>query len=133
MKPKINTHGVICDFGRHKGEPYTRIPVQYLKWMVGSNHSKADIAEAELERRGTTIPDLDISGHAIDSASLRCRKIWHETSREEEGLHSWLCRVAREALDNDVKNSRGRYVHLGIQFAFEMDGRWPVLKTVMRD
>ena len=125
------THNVVCDFGRHKGTLYTRMPVSYLKWMVNSGHSRVRFAEAELQRRGTTTPDLDISGHAIDRASLSCRKTWHETRGKDEGLHAWLCRVAREALDAGKVNGKGRHVHLGIQFAFEMDGVWPVLKTVM--
>lgn len=127
----INTHGMVCDFGRHKGVPYTRVPVSYLTWMVGNNHSKADIAAAELKRRGTTTPDLDVSGHAIDRASLSCRRTWHETKRQDEGLHSWLCRVAREALEAKDVDDKGRYRHLGMRFAFEFEGKWPVLKTVM--
>lgn len=127
----INTHNLICDFGKHKGTAYTRLPVSYLTWMVGSNHSRADIAAAELKRRGTVTPDLDVSGHAIDRASLSCRKIWHETRGGEEGLHAWLCRVAREALDKKQIDQKGRYHHLGMQFAFEFEGVWPVLKTVM--
>ena len=83
-EPAINTHGMICDFGRHKGTPYTRIPVSYLLWMVGAGHSRADVAQAELDRRGTTVPELDISGHAIDRASLVCRRTWHQTSEPGE-------------------------------------------------
>ena len=37
----INTHGLVCDFGRHKGIPYTRLPVSYLTWMVNRTHSKS--------------------------------------------------------------------------------------------
>lgn len=128
---EINTHGMICDFGRHKGTPYTRLPVSYLTWMVNSNHSRVEIAKAELKRRGTVTPDLDVSGHAIDRASLLCRRTWHETRAKDEGLHAWLCRVAREALDAGNVNDKGRYEHLDIQFAFDAEGAWPVLKTVM--
>ncbi len=131
MTEPINTHGLVCDFGRHKGALYTRMPVGYLKWMVNSRHGKADIAAAELERRGTVTPDLDVSGHAIDRASLSCRKIWHTNRGENEGLHAWLVRVAREALDKNDIDAKGRYHHVGMRFAFELDGVWPVLKTVM--
>lgn len=129
---KINTHNLICHFGRHKGVPYTQLPVNYLTWMVNSNHSFAEIARAELDRRGTVIPSLDISGHAIDRASLNCRKIWHENRGQDEGLHAWLVRVTQEAIAaNDIDN-KGRYRHLGMKLVIENDGVWPVLKTVMR-
>lgn len=130
----IDTHGMVIDFGKHKGTPYTQTPVSYLKWMVGSNHSRAEIAEAELQRRGTVTPDLDVSGHAIDRASVHCRKIWHETkNKEAEGLYSWLCRVAAEALEKEDMDDKGRYRIHGMKLAFEFEGRWPVLKTVIRD
>lgn len=133
MNGPINTHNMVCDFGRHAGVLYTRMPVGYLKWMVNSRHSRAAVAEAELKRRGTVTPDLDVSGHAIDRASLSLRKTWHETARPDEGLHAWLCRVAREALEKNDVDVKGRYRHLGVKFAFEQDGVWPVLKTVMPD
>ena len=127
---KINTHNLVCDFGKHSGTLYTRIPVSYLRWMINANHPKAEIAAAELDRRGTVIPDMDVSGHAIDSASLRFRKTWHLTSRPDEGLHAWLLRVAAEAVDKGMTDEEGRYHYLGIKFVFAMDGVWPVLQTV---
>ena len=127
----IETHNLICDFGKHRGERYTRIPVSYLKWLANTpGHKAQDIAKAELSRRGTTTPDLDVSGHAIDRASLSCRKTWHETRGADEGIHAWLCRMAKEALDKGVEHN-GKLHHAGMAFAFERDGEWPVLKTVM--
>lgn len=134
------THGLRIDFGKHKGELWTRVPVSYLKWLANtaaadptSNLTKAaNIAKLELTRRGTVTPDIDISGHAIDRASLNCRKIWHETRKPDEGLHAWLVRVTREAIDKDEKDAAGRFLHLGMKFAVEQDGCWPVLVTVMR-
>lgn len=126
-----NTHNVECDFGKHKGTLYTRMPVSYLKWMVNCSHSRARFAEAELQRRGTTTPDLDVSGHAIDRASLRCRKVWHETRGENEGLHSWLCRMAAEAREHGTAQGDDRWLYKGVVFVFEEGGAWPVLKTVM--
>jgi hypothetical protein len=130
---EINTHNLIVDFGKHKGELYTRLPVSYLFWMTNANHSRADIAKAELERRGTVLPTLDISGHAIDRASLSCRKIWHQTKQENEGLHAWLVRITTEAIAENKQDKSGRYCYNGMRFAVEMDGCWPVLKTVMVD
>lgn len=132
MAEAINTHGMVCDFGRHKGTPYTQLPVSYLKWMVNADHSRADVAAAELKRRGTVTPDLEISGHAVDRASLNCRKVWHGDRGQDEGLHAWLVRVSGEAL-KQPKDAKGRHRHKGMKFVFEADGVWPVLKTVMRD
>lgn len=127
----INTHNLVCDFGRHAGELYTRIPVSYLTWMVNQNTSRSHIAAAELKRRGTVMPTLEISGHAIDRASLSCRKYWHETRGEQEGLNAWLLRVSKEALEKNEKDGKGRYVWGKIRLAIEDDGVWPVLKTVI--
>lgn len=127
----MNTHNLIVDFGRHRGERYTRLPVNYLKWMVQSNHTKADIAKAELDRRGTVTPEFDLSGHAIDSASLRLRWYWHETAKsKEEGLHAWLCRMCKEALAQSQPDSEGVLFYGEMKMVFEL-GTWPVLKTVM--
>lgn len=126
----VNTHGMIIDFGRHKGALYTRVSVSYLKWMVQCNHSKADIAKAELNRRGTVTPDIEISGHAIDSASLRLRKQWYETSDKGEGLHAWLCRICKESLEDNSIDNDGCVYYNGIKLVFQ-PGEWPVLKTCM--
>ena len=128
---EINTHNLVIDFGKHKGELWTRLPVSYLKWLVNVSARNADIAEAELKRRGTHTPDLDVSGHAIDRASLLLWQTYETTREPSEGLHAWLCRVAQEALDKGVVDHKDRHLHLGMQFAFETDCQWPVLKTVM--
>ena len=128
----MDTHNIICDFGRHKGTPYTQVPVSYLKWMVRCNHRHQEIAVAELKRRGTVTPDIDISGHAIDRASLNCWQIWQETHQENEGLHAWLVRMATEAIEQGKQDSKGRYIYYGIKFVIEKDGVWPVLKTVVK-
>ena len=123
---------VLTAYFRHKGELYTRIPVSYLKWMVNSNHNRKDIAEAELKRRGTVTPDLEISGHAIDKASLRCLDIWRETRKsDDEGLHAWLVRISGEALAKGIKNEDTCF-YKGMKLIFIKDGVWPVLKSIMR-
>lgn len=130
---ELNTHDFVMPNGRHVGIPITRVPVSYLKWMVCSRHSCAAYAEAELKRRGTVTPDLDISGHAIDRASLLCRRTWNETRREDEGLHAWLVRMAGGALDQGIRHHEqpGRIHYAGLSWRFELDGVWPVLKTVL--
>ncbi|MBL8260376.1 MAG: hypothetical protein JNM60_11250 [Candidatus Competibacteraceae bacterium] len=127
----MNTHGLICDFGCWRGVRYTRLPVSYLKWMVNVRHSRAGIAEAELARRGTVTPELEVTGHALDRASLRCLDLWASTRRDGEGLHAWLCRMAAEALAANVAGDQRRLQYAGIKFVFGWGGVWPVLKTVM--
>jgi len=127
----MNTHGLVVDFGKWNGHLYTRVPVQYLLWMVQKGHTKADIAQAELTRRGTVVPEIDISGHAIDSASKRLLKVWSDDKMDTgEGLHAWLCRVAMEAYSKRKSEAHDYTVYRGIKWVFEL-GVWPVLKTVM--
>lgn len=128
---QVNTHGFIMPNGKHAGELITRVPVNYLKWMVNVGHSSAAEAEAELNRRGTVTPDLEVSGHAIDRASLNCRGIWHKDAKDKEGLHAWLVRVAGEALEHGERRGE-KVLWKGMKFAFEEETVWPVLKTVMR-
>lgn len=136
----INTHGLRIEFGKHRGELWTRVPVSYLNWLVnarGSDWSGAKaIAQAELKRRGSTTPTIEVSGHAIDRASLNCRKIWHQTARDEnEGIHAWLCRLGAEALaagPHEPDEDMAIVVkHMGLKFVFHMGELWPTLKTVM--
>ena len=123
----VDTCGVRIGFGKHKDLLYTRVPCGYLLWMMRSKHSEADIARAELERRGTTIPTIDISGHAIDSASLRLLKIWEKRKNRKEGLCSWLRRICSEALEC---NTGSVIYYNDIKLVFEL-GEWPILKTCM--
>lgn len=129
----INTHNLKCDFGKHKDKLYTRIPVGYLKWMInepGMFPERKAIARAELKRRGTIIPSLDISGHALDRASLRLLDRWKHREDQEQGLHAWLEGQAKEALRTGKESQPGKRIHNGVWFVFEMDGEWPVLKSV---
>ena len=133
MSAPAQAHGWTMPNGRHKGELITRVPVSYLKWMICVGHSCEEQARAELERRGTVTPDLEVSGHAIDRASLLCRWAWHETSNDDEGLHAWLVRVSREAIEEGKphKDDPNRRFWIGLRFQFEFDGAWPVLRTVL--
>lgn len=132
----INTHNLIVDFGKHKGERWTRLPLSYLKWLINENTQWKNIALSELERRGTSLDDMknmEISGHAIDRASIFCAKIWKQTRHREEGIHAWLFRMANLALkdgtiagpDSDVR------FYLDIKWVFSFGEIYPTLKTVM--
>lgn len=147
MESVVNTHGfrmVRGKYGPKGDEPgmlITRVPLHYLKWMVNEGHEHADYARAELSRRGTVLPEIELSGHAIDRASIRCRKHWHETAlNPDEGLHAWLLRVSKAAWDFGIEvadphsEDGGRNVtkeYAGLKFAFMQGEEFPVLKTVM--
>jgi hypothetical protein len=133
----MNTHNIKVQFGKHKGELWTRVPRSYLTWLINEQPLNGDtsnqkIAKSELERRGTTVKtDLDISGHAIDRASLRCRKIWHQTSLQDEGIYSWLTRISNEALDKCEHSERIKYN--GLKLVFNYGNYYPTLKSVIPD
>jgi len=128
----INPHGVTMDFGKHKGELITRVPVSYLRWMINEKTPQSEVAKAEFERRGDTMPKVELSGHAIDNASLRVRKIWHETRNKDEGLYSWLQRMTLEAIAQGA--TIGDRIHYkGMKFCIAEGEEFPTLKTIMRN
>lgn len=128
----MNTHGLIINFGKHNGELFTRLPVSYLKWMINNNTQQSDISKAEFERRGDTMPEVELSGHAIDNASLRVRKIWHEDRNDDEGLYTWLQRTTLEAIRGGEKLESGKIKYKKMKFVIEHGEEFPVLKTIMR-
>ena len=131
----IDTHNLFVDFGKHRGERWTRVPVSYLRWIVNLSppHRASEIAKSELERRNIPLVncDIEISGHAIDSASLRLRKTWHAMKNDNEGLHSWLQRICTDALEAHEPDSEGRIHWHGIQLVFQEGAIVPILKTCM--
>ena len=128
----MNTHGVRINFGKHNGELITRLPISYIRWMINSRSRMWEYAKAEFERRGDTMPKVELSGHAIDNASLRVRKIWHETREEDEGLYSWLQRMALEAIEHGEKLDSGKIKYKGMKFVIHAGEEFPTLKTIMR-
>lgn len=128
----MNTHGKRIDFGKHKGELFTRLPVSYLRWMINNKTQSWQVAKAEFERRGDTMPLVEISGHAIDNASFRVRKIWHETRNDGEGLYSWLQRMTLEAQEHGEILDSGKTKYKGMKLVIKEGDEFPVLKTIMR-
>lgn len=122
-------HGFVLDVGKHAGDLITRVPIGYLRWMVNISHQYSDIAEAEIKRRGTELPDIEVSAHAVDRASLRLLNAWRGTRYKKEGIHSWLARMADRSLDNAPFRANC-HQHMGIVFVFAYSGKWPVLKSV---
>jgi L-arabinose isomerase len=133
MSDKIDTtHHLICEFGRHKGERWTRIPLSYLKWLANEGSQHAPIALAEIKRRGIALTqDVEISGHAIDRASQELIGKWMETRVGNEGIHAWLCRLATAARER--REIDGKHSHEGMKFVFVEGEIYPTLKTVMLD
>lgn len=131
--PELSTEGVKLSFGKHKGKLMTRVPVSYIRWMVNQdNIPMKEYAQAEFKRRGNTMPLVELSGHAIDNASLRVRKIWHETRDVDEGLWSWLQRMTLEAIKEGEEVRGGKIKYKGMKFVIEQGEEFPILKTIMR-
>lgn len=128
----INPHGVKIEYGKHEGCLFTRLPLSYLRWMINENAPQADVAKAELERRGGDIPKVQISGHALDRASFRVMKIWEEDRNDDEGFYSWLCRMTLEAIAQGAPIG-DRLHYKGMKFCVAKGEEFPVLKTVMRN
>lgn len=129
---EVNTHGIKMTFGKHKGTLITRIPLGYLRWMVNENAPMADMAKAELERRGNTdFPKVEVSGHAIDRASLRVQKVWRKTMLDDEGLHAWLQRMTLEALERGTQIKKEKYKYQNMSLVIFKGEEYPVLKSVM--
>lgn len=132
--PAIDTHDMLVDFGKYRGERYTRLPISYLRWMVNAAHGKADIAKAELDRRGVPVMDdfVEISGHAIDTASLRAWFEYMSEREENEGLHAWLKRITKRALQEGRPNGEGRLQTGGrVVLVVEEGATWLTVKTVL--
>jgi hypothetical protein len=120
MPDTVDTHGFLLTFGKHEGKVITRVDLGYLRWMVNNHTPDCEHAEAELERRGSAIPTLSVSGHAIDRASLRVLDIWLSKRKKKEGLYSWLSRVAALALRRGTMID-GKVRHRGIVFIFDTE------------
>lgn len=132
MSDALDTHGYRIKKGKHHGELITRVPVPYLQWMVRERHEEAAYAQAELARRGVKQPEVEISAHAVDRASTECLKQWRRTRQPGEGIHAWLARMSVEAIKKG--KARGEKIaYEGMLFAFEAEGVWPLLKTIMKD
>lgn len=121
-------------FGQHIGERWTRVPINYLRWMWNNNHTHLEYAAKEMERRGMafTKVEMELSGHAIDRASTHdeIRRSWErEGLVHGVGLSRWLTRLAAEAHKTPPTRS-GQRVFSGFVFEFFEGEAWPVLKTI---
>lgn len=126
----LHTLEYLMKNGRHEGERITRVPVSYLQLMVNQNHRESHMARAELKRRGTVVPEMEISSHAINRASLRIMHVFGKRDDKKEGLHSWMLREAGVAMILGTKRG-DKYSYHGIKWAIVTDGVWPVVLSVM--
>lgn len=134
-EPGKETGGQVIDFGRHKGERYTRLPVAYLRWMATTlTGVRQRLAMQELARRGVYIDGgaVNVTNHAVDRASLRILERWRQSHAKNEGLHAWLLRMAGEALASRRQAYCGQeqIVYRGIVFVFEHSPVGSTLITV---
>lgn len=146
----VNTHHQIIDFGKHKGERWTRVPQDYLRWLIDQplnprfpdQEENRKVALAELRRRGVTDAEMsriELAEHAIDRAAEQCFSIFKVDRRydrnknPEEGLCAWLRRVAVEAMENGKKGPNDdEYRWKRMRFIIRQGESHPTLVTVMR-
>ncbi len=129
-----NTHHERINFGKYAGELFTRLPVSYLRWMVTNETRDHEMAQAELDRRGIPVTDdgFEISGHAIDTASLRLWAEYIHDRGQDEGLHAWLKRIMAEALKDGEVDEQQRACWRGrVLLCLEVGPIVTVLKTCM--
>lgn len=135
---------VVMPWGPYQGERITRVPPSYLFRLrdnpcdavpPGDWNSWSQVAQAELDRRGTYIPEVEVTSHAIDQASLRILPVWRREAGEREGLHRWMAHTAMSALTFGVPcDTPGRYYYLGVCWVFNPNEECarPVLQTCWR-
>lgn len=136
-------HNEMIQFGKHKGERWTRLPVGYLKWMSNQLTGEGQrLADLELERRGSIVePTIELSGHAIDRASIYFIDKWLlQRSHDKEGFHTWLAKTAQQAYDiaevppyseTSEEPVTIKVKYNGMKLAIMVGRHYPVLKTVM--
>lgn len=120
--------------GKHHGKAYSDIDAGYLNWMIKNAHRSATYAAAELRARALRLanPEIILTPEAIDEASMSCRVVFAETRGNFEGLHSWLIRMCKLAIEkfehSDKSTEKSITVYsLGLKFRFKHTGPWTLL------
>lgn len=117
--------------GKYKGRSIKRVPVRYLFNNIQHNSIYSTVSREELQRRGSHLPDIDVTSHAIDRVSLLCLDLWQKTKKNNEGIYSWVLRMARNAIDKGSYKNNRIIAYKSLIFAFDMSLTVPLLKTVM--
>jgi len=119
-------------FGKHKGERWTRVPISYLRWLINVGSQYAELAKAELERRGTVLEhEIVLTPHAIDRFYLRYggSGLKRQDIIEMGGIYSALYKLAVAALQQSKGQEAIRYKKL--KFIFRYEELDTILVTVM--
>jgi len=135
---KLNTHLVELDFGKHKGQLLTRVPISYLKWFIANKEdSRGDtekwnrwkeLFKAELSRRGVEEHDgVEVTVHAADRFFERVEKLGKK-------CYTRFVREAKRALNRGIVSSEEKGVLImeyeGFKWVFATDTEPPTLKTI---
>lgn len=128
----LDTRFILCSHPRVNGQGYTAIRITLLKRIAESSHLSAKFAKAELLRRGHTDIPIEISDHAIDSASSRYWKVWVQKRRAQQGILSWLKEEAVKAYRDGVPVEDNVLIreYQGMTFCFQAKKRTLKLVTV---
>jgi hypothetical protein len=126
----------ILNFGKFKGLSIDKVPMSYLRFMLGHNFDKEymDFARKKLETNKTSSQEIEITRHAIDKYSMLYLDRWDK----KIGLASFITEqvlIAR-AVGNDVSKNRFEGDSIikemdGIKYVFNSDGELPYLITVI--
>lgn len=154
----LGNEDVLVGYGKHFRKPLSKVPPDYLHWMVSREAplfplaarliaaSRVKSAPCEplpqpvsaLQPPNVAPPapkanrtGLKLTRHAIDRVSQRALSIWRQTRRsEDEGLATWLVRMARESRVRGQQRGETCWAYKGLIFAFKEDH---ILATVMWD
>ena len=122
----------IVQFGKHKGERWTRLPISYLKWLINAETNYADKAREELKRRGTILThEIKFLGHAIDRFYQRYGKahIRRPYIIKQGGIYSCLYKFAEKALE--IADGKEKVKYKNLKFVFKYQELTTTLITVM--
>lgn len=118
-RPKFDTRNVILDFGTFDEWPITTVPISYLIWAMmdkvpvrlryrrGKFAKFYELCEAEVERRGSIVPQYFVSKEAIDFISRLHFNVYKATCEPNEGIFSWaerMLEIAVEYIDRNADN-----------------------------
>ena len=118
--------------GRYKGEFISRVPIRHIVWLMNNSKELSKIAKVEYERRGFYEFDIELTAHAVNQASLKLQKHWVGSRKSNEGIFSWLGRMADLATKKGTDIGHNRVGYKKMIFVFDDNSLIiRVLKTVM--
>ena len=121
----------VVTFGKFKGRHYAELPYWYLRWMVLEKHTKAELAEQEMQRRMALQSDVLIEPKVLSRLERYHKASWQRTRKPRESFLPWLNRLVSAALRTSPIHG-GRYALPGFVFVFDEDGVVPKLVDVVQ-